>query len=366
MKTSFVGQKMFFAIIFFAFFFGVNAQDKTKSKRDKEYYKASLAQKYELNKKWVIEEVLPALSGYETIVDDKFAGVKSFGELVAATDFNKVQDIDKLTSSNPDYWRAVMEMEPQNQLIPATKVFMLVSQGYFDYASRYVEMLTHFSRPENEATRYLEEFTQRMKAFDDELNAGIAKGIAEHDNGHYDKAIKIYNELLKSYPNSAWALYEVYYSKNTVKIKSGTDEPTGRKDWDVAKIGIYKCDPLYNMDVRASNSKEGYLLFRRQEISKLFKFQSMWVKDVYTYADIALDLGVKDFAAQLFWISFTFTEDDVAKDKALHRYLYTLERLGVPQWKSQFKGDYDVIFKSIDEERQKAMEDSFGYKAFKK
>ena len=104
-----------------------------------DYNKADLKKKYELNKKWAAEEVLPILSAYQTIVDDKFAGVKNFGTLVAKTDFTKEQDITEMTSNNYDYWRACMEMETGNELIPVTKIFMLVSQGQIDYAVKLLE-----------------------------------------------------------------------------------------------------------------------------------------------------------------------------------------------------------------------------------
>ena len=54
------------------------------------------------------------------------------------------------------------------------------------------------------------------------------------------------------------------------------------------------------MDIRASNGQEAYLLFRRQEINNLFEKKENLLKDVFEYADIASDLGVHDFAAQLF------------------------------------------------------------------
>lgn len=364
-KTIFGSQYFLCAVLLLALVAKSVAQDKDDmEKKAKEYFKASLAQKYELNKKWAIEEVLPALSGYEMKLEDQFTGVKSFGGLVAATDFSAVQDIDKLTSANPDYWKAVMEMDPQNQLIPVTKMFMLVSQGYLDHAFLYAEMLTPYAGTDNLASRYLKQFYLRMEVFITELTSGIKKGVSEHDKGNYIQALKTYDKVLKSYPYSAWALYENYYSRSTLSIKNGI--PDSGQNWDMSKAAIYKSSPLYHMDVRATNSKEGFLLFRRQQIPTLFKFESMWLKDVYVLADIALDLGVYDFAAQLFWISFSHEKYDDVKEKSLYRYLYTLEKLGVPQWKENFPGDFDVIFKSIEEERQKAMVENVGYKYFQK
>lgn len=340
------------------------SQEMDVFKRKKAYEAASLEEKYELTKKWASETVVPVLAAYETIVDDKFAGVKGFGKKTEVTDFKKKQDVTKLTSNNPDYWRAVMEMEMANQLIPITKIFMLASQGEFDHADRYAEIIMTYSRPESVSHEYLAEYRWRMRLFGELLDAEIGKGIAEHDKGNYEKAIKIYNDILKIYPNSAWTLYELYFSKNAMDMKKGLINADDRKQWDAAKVGIYSHNPLYNMDVRASNGKEAYLLFRRHEISGLFKNDDAMLADTFEYADIALDLEIYDFAAQLFWLKFSF--DDKDKETALNRYLYCLEKLGVTKLKENFKGDFGKIFKAIDKEKQKTMEESMMYKAMKK
>jgi len=333
--------------------------------RSEEYKQASLKQKYELNRKWATREVLPVLAAYE-IAAEKFEGVSNFGKTVAAADFSKPQDIEKMTGRNPDYWRAVMEMGRGNQLIPITKIFMLASQGYLDSAERYSEIISMYTTTESAANLYLEEFNWRMRVLSEDLTKEVDKGIAFHDKGEYEKALGVYEKVKQAYPYSAWNLYEIYFSKNAMDIVSGKVKAGDRTQWDEAKKGIYGASPLYNMDVIAATGKEAYLLFRRQQISSLFRTKGNTAKDTYEYADIALDLGVYDFAAQLFWLSFTFEKDEKAGERSLHRYLYVLEKLGVPQWKSNFKGDFDKIFKAIDKERQEAMEGSAVFKSMKK
>lgn len=331
-------------------------------KSDEQYVNASLKEKYELNKAYAIKEALPILSAYETIVDDQFVGVKSFGKVVESTDFNKPQNISTLTSKNNFYWRASMEMSAGNQLIPVTKIALLLSQGEFDYALKYIEMIRLFCDPKAVPTIYLKEMARRLDEFNKQLNEAIDKGIAEHDKGNYEKAIAIYKDILQEYPNSASVQYELYYSQNALQLKNQTQSIDDRKDWDLAKVSIYKSNPLYTMDVRAANGKEGYLLFRRQSIQQLFKTKEAKLSDVYTYADIAMDLGVYDFAAQLFWLSSSFDKD--SKD-ALSKYLYCLEKLGVTDLKENFKGDFEKEFKAIDKAKVKEMEQSSIYKSFK-
>ncbi len=325
----------------------------TDEKTNKEYLAADLATKLELNKKYAIA-VLPILSSYQTSVEDKFAGVKNFGKLVAQTNFNEPQDISKMTNTNSNYWRALMEMEENNQLIPVTKIFMLTSQGEFDYAFKYIEIIRLFSGPKTIANEYLSELSKRLIAFNTQLNDEIEKGIEQHDKGNYKKAITIYTDILQRYPNSAWAKYELYYSKNALE---------DREMWDNDKIGIYKSNPLYNMDVRASNGKEGYLLLRRQSINMLFKTRENMLNDVAEYANIAMDLCIYDFAAQLFWLTNGYK---IKETNVLYKYLYCLEKLGVTDLKEAFKGDMKKEFAAIEETKEKEMTESTTYNSFKK
>ena len=360
-------------IVDFPIFISINSKNEEETKifedfinpvKQKliEYEKANLETKFKLNKEFAINEVLPVLSAYQIIVDDKFEGVKNFGRLIGQTNFSKSQNINDLTTKNNYYWRGCMEMEKGNQLIPTTKIFGLVSQGELDYSKKYIEIIRMYSDPKTISSYYLEKLNYRIKLFEEELNVEINKGIIEHDKENYDKAISIYNGILKKYPNSSWTLYEKYYSENAKKL-SKKDVKDNRSDWDLAKIEIYKHNPLYNMDVRASNGSEAYLMFRRQEIGKLFKNKDERLKDIYKYAEIATDLGVYDFAAQLFWISATFDKENYKK--ALDNYLYSLDKSGEVETKKYFKGDFEKTFKEINEEKESEMKKSSIYNSMK-
>ncbi len=332
--------------------------DKTKIA----YQNSDIKGKFALNKAWAINEVLPVLSAYEVGVEDRFTGVKNMGKLVSQTNFSTTHDITKLTSNNTDYWRAVLEMELGNQLIPATKIFMLIAQGEFDYASRYLEIVKLFSDNETITDAYLNDLSWRLNLFNNQLTAEIQKGIKEHDSHNFARAIDIYSDIIGQYPNSAWGLYELYYSQDALDVKNKKKDAEDRAAWNAARIKIYKSNPVYPMDVRASNANEGYLLFRRQEISSLFQNKENRINDIYTYADISLDLGVYDFAAQLFWYCFS---KDPANDNALKRFLYCLEKLDVKTLKENFKGNFEKEFEKIDAEKEKEMTQSKIYKAFK-
>lgn len=333
-----------------------------KERIKKTYEEANLKEKLAMTQLWAINEVIPVLTAFETTVDDTFLGVKNFGKLVAKTNFNTPQNIEQLTNNNPDYWRAVMEMEKGNQLIPITKIALLLSQGEFDYAFKYIEILGVFSNSETVSDAYLKEMSWRLKAFNQQLSNAIEEGIAQHDSGNYEKAIGIYNDILKEYSNSAWTKYEKYYSTNALAIEKGQSELEDRTLWDDSKVNIYKSNPLYNMDVRANSGRESYMMSRRQEMSNLFKTKGQLIKDIYKYADIAMDLKVYDFAAQFFWLTASFDKDST---NSITCYLYCLEKLGVTNLKQIFKGDHEKDFQELEAAKDKKMKESSSYNSFK-
>jgi len=336
---------------------------KENDQSNQEYENASLQQKFELNKTFAIKEVLPVLSGYQTIVEDKFAGVKNFGNLVTKTNFSEQQNILKLTSNNSDFWRAIMEMESGNQLIPVTKIFMLISQGEFDYAIKYIEVVKMFSKSETYADNYLKELSSRLEVFNKQLKTEIEKGIVEHDKGNFEKAISIYTEILKQYPNSAWANFELFYSQSELNKKNGNQKLNSNENWNLKKNIILDHNPLYGLPISSQNGEDAYLLYRRNSIGKLFKNKIEILSDIYRYADIAMDLKIYDFAAQLFWFSFSHSDNN---EDSLYKYLYCIEKLGVTNLKENFKGNFEKEFKKIEKEKEKEMTKNEIYKSYQK
>jgi hypothetical protein len=336
---------------------------KENDQSNQEYENATLQQKFELNKTYAIKEVLPVLSGYQTIVEDKFAGVKNFGNLVTKTNFSEQQNILNLTSNNSDFWRAIMEMESGNQLIPVTKIFMLISQGEFDYAIKYIEVVKLFSKSETYADKYLEELSSRLELFNKQLNTEIEKGIAEHDKGNFEKAISIYTEILKQYPNSAWTNFELFYSQSELNKKNGDVKLNSIENWNLKKNNILDHNPFYGLPISSQNGEDAYLLYRRNSIGKLFKNKIEKLNDIYRYADIAMDLKIYDFAAQLFWFSFSHSENN---EDSLYKFLYCIEKLGVTNLKQNFKGNFEKEFRNIEKEKEKEMTKNEIYKSYQK
>ncbi len=70
----------------------------------------------------------------------------------------------------------------------------------------------------------------------------------------------------------------------------------------------------------------GYLFFRRIEMNEFFKNDKEFLTDLYKYAEIATDLGVTDFAAQLFWLTASYSNDEKLQEKSINSFLYCLEK----------------------------------------
>ncbi|MFI5149175.1 MAG: hypothetical protein ACHQRM_05535 [Bacteroidia bacterium] len=334
------------------------------------FRKAGLGGKRKLLMDWAVNEVIPVLASYETKVDDKFAGVKYMGDLLQNLSRKGPSafpvNVHALCDSSSSYWRAVMEMSLGNELIPLSKTMLYVANGEFDIAKQYAELLKPFSGEKTIATLYIRELAWRLDEFNKELNGRMQRGLEMHDAGNYDGALVVYKGINTEYPNSAWVHYELYYSGNKKAMEEKKDSLLSRANWDLASPGIYRCNPMYPVQARASSGTEGYILYRRISQSKLFKEKDKFPSDIATMGDIALDLQDNAYAAEIYWLCFSrLKKDDLHGKEMLPWCLYALDKLGVKDLRSNFKGDFEKEFKKIDKKRKKEMEGSSIYKSFK-
>ncbi len=322
----------------------------------------SLVDKQAEIQQWIKSDVLPLIVHYESNVDTVYLGVLAMGsELNNHAYLGK--EVKNLTDFNPNYWRATMEMSLGNQLIPFTKVCLLLANGQFDEANRLLYVINFFYDDKTLPAKFDREINDKLQSFFDQLGIEIQKGIALHDKGKYAEAMEHYDTLLKNFPNSAWLNYEMYFSRSAI---SGDLDVSG-EDWKDAQKTIYACDPMYPINPQAKSGKEGYLLFRRREISDLFSSAESVRADIVTYADIALDLENYSFAGQIYWLVFShLKEEDFAERNILAHYLYCLDKLGDTSNIENFDGDYQAEFAQIEAERIALMKNSEMYKAFSK
>lgn len=322
-----------------------------------------LTQKAALIQQWARTYAIPVLAAFQHNTGQEFAGVRSMGQTLSSLDFSKPVNVEALTDKNPQFWRATVEMAPGNQLMPVTRLILLAANGEFDHARLYLGILGPFMDENTIAAHLAQELQYRLNIFNEDLEQQANAGIALHDKQAYKEAIALYQQLLAAYPNSAWVNYELFYSTNALAMANGQPRED-RALWDAAKPSIYRCNPLYEMDVRSSNAVEGYLLFRRQKIGTLFKDPKRLDEDLQELAMIAIDLKAYGFAAQL--SAMLMVRKKEFTEPFLEYFLFCLDKLGDTQLRQNFKIDHVKVFREIEKERQRAMEKDPTYKMFEK
>jgi hypothetical protein len=337
------------------------------------FRKAGLSEKKTLLQQWAKEEVIPVLEEFETRVDAKFAGVQYMAkkmDSIYSVDIAQAQpvlvNVYSITDSVSDYWRGVMEMSPGNHIITLSKVMLLVAEGEFDFAKEYCELLRQMGAEKALATYYTNELSWRLEEFNKELNTRVSRGIALHDKGNYAGAIAVYTGILTEYPGSAWVNYELYFSASRKLLIETKDSSRGTEEWNKAKRIIYGHNPLYPVCARARTGKEGYEMYRRSELSHLFKDKKKFSSDLLELGDIAMDLGAYGYAAETYWICYSRLKKETIGNREMLPYcLYCLDKLGVKEIRKNFIGDFDKEFKKISKEQRKRMEASPAYNSFK-
>lgn len=327
-----------------------------------EFEKKPIIEQKELLHAYIEQEAIPLLVFYAGQADEQFLGVRWISSFLNEGKY-KSQALDSILYNKAEYWRAVMEMEPGNQLVPFTAMCLHLYRQEYDRAERLNFLIGMFSKEGTLPALLSDQIQPRLRSLNANLSSEIEKGLALHDAGLYNQADSLYAELLKEslFPNSAWLKYESYYSRAASLNPDQVDSL-----WYKNRPEIYACDPLYPMDIRARTGKEAYLMMRRQGIQNLFTDPDSYRADFTKYADIALDLGVYSFAAQLYWMVLShLNKADYQERNVLAHYLYALEKMKITSIKENFEMNYEQEFSLIEQEREKLMKESGIYQAFR-
>jgi tetratricopeptide (TPR) repeat protein len=328
---------------------------------------ASTAERLALLRRWARAEALPILAASAAHAEAKFEGVRGLGRAIGRLDPDRPVDVAALTERNPDYWRALLEMAPGNPLVPAAHIALHVANGEIDRARRIAQAIDPFDANKSGPSRLLAEFRMMMGPFYKDVETRIGEGVALHDKGRFDQALKVYDAILKDYPGSAWAHYERFHTRRAAALQRGESVEQAHAGWPEARAAILACDPLYPTMALATGAVEQYHLIRRMEINDLFKDRDAIAKDLVRYADIALDLEAYGFAAMLYWnIVCAIKPADYGDRELVEYFLYCLERLGVKGLKENFRGDHAAEFARIKAERRKLMEENPAFRKGKK
>ena len=317
---------------------------------------ADLVGKIDLFQNWVIEDVIPVLAFYEDSLRSELKGVNAIGKILKTKAFND-KSAEELTIANPEYWRATMEIGSGNGLVILSKISIHIAKGEFDLAKRYLDVAQAFPEQNSMALNFYKQFGFRMEWLYDDVREQIRIGKKFQIEGDFESAALHFEAQLKNFPKSADFNFEKYYSRSL--LISEHDPEYIIQLWKDCKAAVYACDPLYNMNVPAKNSKDLYLMSKRHEINLLFDNQVSISENILEYADIALDLEVYGFAAHMYWLIIGNKPDAFPERDILAHYLYCLEKLGDTENIRTFEEEYTrQKFKKIERERKQAMENS--------
>ncbi|CAA6828634.1 MAG: Unknown protein [uncultured Aureispira sp.] len=327
-------------------------EEKVRAK----YEAADLPGKIKLFQNWVIEDVIPVLAYYEDTFRTELRGVNSIGDILSNKAFDSISS-NKLTIENSEYWRATMEVGSGDGLVILSKISIHIAKGEFDLAKRYLNVAQAFPEQNSMALNFYKQFDFRMEWLYDDVREQIRVGKKMQVEGDFEGAALHFEAEIDKFPKSADFNFEKYYSRSL--LISEHDPEYIIKLWKDCKEAVYACDPLYNMNVPAKNSKDLYLMSKRHEINLLFDNQVRISENILEYADIALDLEVYGFAAHMYWLIIGNKPDAFPDRDILAHYLYCLEKLGDTENIRTFEEEYTrQKFKKIERERKEAMENS--------
>jgi hypothetical protein len=339
-----------------------------KQRIRKRFLKQSLPEKIAFLKRWAQTGVLPMLATSAAGVAPRFKGVRLLGQQIKALDYSTAPDIAALTDKNHAYWRALLETTGGSQeVIPTLRTFLHVGNALLEQARRQVFVHLPFTPPQS-VTRYLlDELNWYLDHFFQEVTAVIHLGTAQHDEGDYKAAIKTYKNVLRRFPTSALATYELYLSQSFAQLRRREDKTTLFSDWPQAAKKIYELDPLFSTRPVARSGPQAYRLALRLQLRKLFKKDEAFKKDLLRYADIALDLGAYGYAAHAYYLILVHYEpaEHNHRDMLAH-FLFCMEKLEVTRIKTMFKGKLAQRIDKVAAQREKIMKDSVFYKSFKR
>ena len=323
---------------------------------------ADLATQYRELRIWARTFALPLLAHHAAHVEPQFTGVVNTGRTLAALAPDAPISVPELIFRRPDFWRGLMETAPGDPLVAALPAVLHTAAGEIDQASTQLSLVLSFSREGPLGRQILTELAARIGPFRRQLTAEMERGIAQHDQGKFDAAIACFQSVLAAYPNSAWARYEHFFSTIT---RDGLDSKKkikrANKLWDQVAPEIYRCNPLYDSQFGAERGHSVGAMLDRLILHRLAnKPPEKFGEKIGSFADAALRLECYGPAAQLYWsalgtkheyMGLSFLDDQpvpLSKHDLLARYLYCLEKLGVPEWKSEFEGDFAAAFRQLD------------------
>lgn len=183
-------------------------------------------------------KVLAAYAGKFAGDEAKFEGLVAFGKALKAVEDPGKADVAKLTYKSKAYWRAVLEMTPQDSSVLLAHAHLHAARGEREYADAY--FLLASVTMDKSRREELQTYTRLRDALNARAGKEIERGVKLHDMGHYTKAIEIYDAVIAEYPCCSQAYYEKGYSCLMMR----KDDPAMKRKADEMYAECRRLDPF--------------------------------------------------------------------------------------------------------------------------
>jgi hypothetical protein len=222
------------------------------------------------------------LSKIEKADKEKFPGIHDFAAEVRRIerriDASKPKhewnlfEASSLIHQNPNFWRAMYETDPNEPAFQFVHFGLLLTSGEIDQSRNVIHLLLHnttIQKQDRDRLKWFDSLTSQMLA---DIFRHLSQGIKLHDAKDFEAAIKIYEDVLKTWPQCSSAQYEIGYSKRM-----------GQGDPGVHFANCRRLNPLNLAAHQGSYSPDVFLA--RQQVDQVIQLWNSNIKKKTTIGD---------------------------------------------------------------------------------
>jgi len=229
-------------------------------------------------------------------VDPKYEGVVNFGKaLLTIEDIDKL-DVDQLTVTSKDYWRAVMEMVPSNPAILFAHAHLHSARGETAHAEAY--FLLGSLGMSDDFKKEFSEYWKLKTNLDQRLSDELQIGMQYHDKEKYTKALLVYDDVISQHPNSAWAFYQKGFSY----LMMGKANPDHERKMKKMFSECRQRDPFYWQAYQGDDQELiRKLIVLGEKVHPFISGEKRDVESLKAFAEGCEEIGLFSFAAHARW-----------------------------------------------------------------
>ncbi len=204
------------------------------------------------------------------------------------------QKIAKLTCENGNYWLAAMELTPRDSSVIYTSAYLYAAFGEIGYTDAY--LLVGSMNVNEKTMKELDDFKKLRDKLYVKQSSEISDGIKLHDEGQYEKAIEVYDNAIKKYPDCAMYYYEKGYSY-MMESRAKNDPNLQEKAFESFKTCREK-DPFFWQAYQGNdpniNDKQRLFL---EKIDPFYAGKKRDIESFKAFAEGCEQVGLYPFAA---------------------------------------------------------------------